>query len=490
MNATTLTMSISAVAATFWAVLNPVAATTTATAAFSAGQWTEWGQLNEGRLFHATVELIDGRLLTIAGNYGPQSSTELFDPLTRTWTWAASLPRATFDPAAVRLSDGRVLVAGGTDATGGAVASTSLYDAVSNSWQLGPPMLEPRAQGQVVTLDDGRVLAVGGEARGLLDSVEIYDGVWHRAASVPYAPGLKFSLERLNDGRVLLAGGLATASSYLASAALYDPPTDTWERLPDMSVPRLGHSATLLLDGRVLIAGGTTSSGTPDSIHRTTEIFNPATKTWTASGPMAAQRNYHRAVRLPDGRVLVAGGAQFGGITLREAELFYPAIGRWEQIAPMQHRRYAHTLTLLRDGSVLAVGGHDGTTGMAVRETELFTADETDTTPPYVACSAEPAVLWPPDDKLVPVNVKVEVTDDLSGAAGFNLVAAIANEGDATLDIVGFAVGTADTAGQLRASRNGGGNGRIYELIYEGRDVAGNTATCTTTVTVPHDRRR
>ena len=52
----------------------------------------------------------------------------------------------------------------------------------------------------------------------------------------------------------------------------------------------------------------------------------------------------------------------------------------------------------------------------------------------------------------------------ISGAAGFSLVAAIASEGDATLDIVGFAVGTADTAGQLRASRNGGGNGRIDQL--------------------------
>jgi Galactose oxidase, central domain len=292
---------------------------------------------------------------------------------------------------------------------------------------------------------------------------------------------------------VLLAGGFGTAGRSIASSALYDPLTDTWERLPDMSATRLGHSSTLLRDGRILIAGGTTSTGAVDSILRTTEIFDPVTKRWTASAPMAAARYYHRAARLADGRVLLAGGAQFSGIVLREAELFYPAIGWWEQIAPMQHQRYAHTLTPLSGGTVLAVGGYDGVYSIpfvGAVESELFTPDETDTTPPHVACSAEPAVLWPPDDKLVPVKVKVEVTDDLSGAAGFSLVAAIANEGDATLDIVGFAVGTADTAGQLRASRNGDGNGRIYELIYEGRDVAGNTAICTTTVTVPHDRRR
>jgi hypothetical protein len=42
--------------------------------------------------------------------------------------------------------------------------------------------------------------------------------------------------------------------------------------------------------------------------------------------------------------------------------------------------------------------------------------------------------------------------------------------------------------GFLRASRLGSGRGRIYTLMYTGSDLAGNTASCTATVRVPHDQ--
>jgi hypothetical protein len=47
---------------------------------------------------------------------------------------------------------------------------------------------------------------------------------------------------------------------------------------------------------------------------------------------------------------------------------------------------------------------------------------------------------------------------------------------------------TADTTGLLRADRNGDGPGRWYTLTYRAADLAGNTATCVATVTVPHDQ--
>jgi hypothetical protein len=53
-----------------------------------------------------------------------------------------------------------------------------------------------------------------------------------------------------------------------------------------------------------------------------------------------------------------------------------------------------------------------------------------DKTPPAVACSANPNVLWPPNNKLEPVNVSLSVTDTLSGAAGFTLVSVTSNEPD------------------------------------------------------------
>lgn len=112
-----------------------------------------------------------------------------------------------------------------------------------------------------------------------------------------------------------------------------------------------------------------------------------------------------------------------------------------------------------------------------------------DKTPPTVTCSASPNVLWPPNNKLVPVNVSVTVADSLSGSAGFSLVSITSSEPDSGQgDISEFTTGAASTSGQLRAERLGSGTGRIYTFTYSGADRAGNAASCTTTVIVPHDQ--
>ncbi len=119
-----------------------------------------------------------------------------------------------------------------------------------------------------------------------------------------------------------------------------------------------------------------------------------------------------------------------------------------------------------------------------------------DTTPPTVTCSVTPDNLWPPNHKMRAVSVSISVNDTESGPAGFTLVSVTSNEldnglgdGDTANDIQEFAVGTADTSGQLRAERSGIGTGRVYTLTYTGYDVAGNSAPCSVTVSVPHDRR-
>jgi hypothetical protein len=112
-----------------------------------------------------------------------------------------------------------------------------------------------------------------------------------------------------------------------------------------------------------------------------------------------------------------------------------------------------------------------------------------DMTPPVVSCSANPSVLWPPNQQLVRVNISVVLSDFLSGPAGFTLVLVSTNEPDSgSGDILGFTAGKASTSGQLRATRLGSGNGRVYTFTYIGTDRAGNSAICSTSVTVPHDQ--
>jgi len=116
-----------------------------------------------------------------------------------------------------------------------------------------------------------------------------------------------------------------------------------------------------------------------------------------------------------------------------------------------------------------------------------------DMTAPVVTCSVSPDRLWPPNHALVPVATAVGVADGGSGAAGFTLLAATSSQpddgtgdGDTAGDIAGWTVGTADTAGSLRTERSGT-TARVYTLRYQGSDVAGNTATCSTSVRVSRD---
>jgi hypothetical protein len=114
-----------------------------------------------------------------------------------------------------------------------------------------------------------------------------------------------------------------------------------------------------------------------------------------------------------------------------------------------------------------------------------------DTAAPTLACAVTPDRLWPPNHKLGAIAASVTVTDLGSGAAGFQLLSALSNQpddgtgdGDTPNDIQGWALGTDDVAGQLRAERAGTGATRLYTLTYEGQDSAGNTATCSPQVRI------
>jgi hypothetical protein len=120
----------------------------------------------------------------------------------------------------------------------------------------------------------------------------------------------------------------------------------------------------------------------------------------------------------------------------------------------------------------------------------VFALGALDTTAPTCTASASPGTLWPPNNKFVPVTLSAQIDDSGSGPAGYELVSVTTSEGHASSEARGFTLGTPDTAGELRAARFGSGSGRVYTLTYRAADGAGNTATCSATVTVPHDQRK
>jgi hypothetical protein len=113
-----------------------------------------------------------------------------------------------------------------------------------------------------------------------------------------------------------------------------------------------------------------------------------------------------------------------------------------------------------------------------------------DTTPPEFEFSVTPAILWPPNHKMVEITPSWTVSDECDPSPDVSLVSIIAKEGDATIgdghtsdDIQ---IGE-DGSIYLRAKRSGTGTGRIYNITYQVVDDCGNVTVRSATVTVPHD---
>jgi len=175
---------------------------------------------------------------------------------------------------------------------------------------------------------------------------------------------------RDNRSEVLLCGG-ATGSLILpvpmATAELFVPLTRTVRSLPNMVVPRSEHRAVLLQDGRILITGGVSTGGVVTS---SCEFFDPVTETFSPAPSMNVQRSGHAITLLQSGRVLVSGGvrdwqnasagAAFAAALKTAnatAEVFDPVTNTWSSMIGMADRRLGHSQTLLLDGRVLVVCG-------------------------------------------------------------------------------------------------------------------------------------
>jgi hypothetical protein len=193
---------------------------------------------------------------------------------------------------------------------------------------------------------------------------------WTLTGNMTAYRGNGHSATRLNNGKVLLAGGLGTNDTSIPTADLYQPIPGIWSATGSMFFRRNLHSATLLLNGKVLVAGGQDQQLGSGSVHSTAEIYTPLLGTWALTGEMSTPRGGHSATRLHNGRVLVAGGFTEVGV-LATAELYDPGNATWSVTGEMAVPRWAHTATRLPDGSVLVAGGYD-VSGAALETAEIF----------------------------------------------------------------------------------------------------------------------
>jgi hypothetical protein len=349
------------------------------------------GGMATPRVWHTAALLGNGDVLVAGGvnNVTFPATAEIYSPATTTFAQTTGSPTAIRVAAtATTLSSGKVLLVGGKNPNGVDVLTTAeLYNPATQTFTAtGGSMSDGRVYDTATLLNDGTVLLTGGldtagGASGTpVATAEIYSPTTDSfALTGPMTTGRFFhTATLLQNGMVLITGGLNNGQP-LATAEIYSPIAKTFSSAGTMTIARMGHTATLLGSGKVLIAGGaSTFFGGPAT--NAAELYDPSSGRFAATNPMISPRSAHTATLLPKGQVLIAGGASAfyrsgTSNSLSAAELFDPTTGNFAATADMTAVRESQTATLLNTGEVLVVGGSNGTLGYSTTTTVLATAE-------------------------------------------------------------------------------------------------------------------
>jgi hypothetical protein len=316
--------------------------------------WTSPASLSVARVDHTATLLPDGRVLVVGGRNleaRALASAELYDLRSNRWTATGPMTSARSFHNATLLTDGRVLVTGGLDGAGQRLESVELFDPFTDRWSRGPPLLADMANHAATLLPDGRVVVVDLNSR---NSVQVYDpgaNGWMLLEPTSLGGGTAF-LAALADGRILLL----RASDFMTPtyAYVYSPSAPGWSRATEVLLgDRL--AAAELQDGRVLVTGPyfPYRGARP----RQSWIFDPARDSWDAATPPGRDRDGHTLSRLPNGKVLIAGGRDVFSTLVSDMEVFDPLTGAW---SPVRGRQWVHErvrATAYPSGPVLFTGG-------------------------------------------------------------------------------------------------------------------------------------
>jgi hypothetical protein len=140
---------------------------------------------------------------------------------------------------------------------------------------------------------------------------------------------------------------------------------------------------------------------------------------------------------------------------------------------------------------VIDVMADDGYAGVS---TDQVTIRVVDTTPPVIhAAVASPERLWPPNHRLTPIVVSVDVRDACDANPTCRIVSVASSEpddgpGDGNSD--GDWEITGALTLNLRAERSGPAGGRVYTVTIDCADESGNRTSTQVLVTVPHSSSR
>jgi N-acetylneuraminic acid mutarotase len=238
-----------------------------------------------------------------------------------------------------------------------------VYDTTTRRWSYGPPLPIPMHH-VVAASANGKMYAIGGEFQGggsnlppifMNTLFELDPAVGEWVARNPMPTGRSAGGAAVIDGKIYVAGGRPPQGH---DFSVYDTDTDTWTELPQVPTDR-NHLAVGAIGGKVYVAGGRFGAGFDSEKTTATELFDPATGTWSQVAPMLKARG-GVAGAVANGCLFVIGGEgnydDPRGLFV-ENEAYDPRTNTWISLTQMPTPTHGLGSAVLVDGTIYLPGG-------------------------------------------------------------------------------------------------------------------------------------
>jgi hypothetical protein len=281
----------------------------------------------------------------------------------------------------------RLVVSGGCTAGGADLTQVWRLDLSTLQWESMPALVDARCDHACCAVR-GNLVVIGGVTsdEGTLGSVEMLaEGEGAFTAQPPLTCGVlarPVAIEVIESGsaagQVLLLGGYGEDRDPVSTVNLVDLATGVCTPQPNLLRERCQFTAVRLPDGRIVCAGGFDFDGT---VLSSVEVCEPpalgamdAAWTWRVLPAMSAARDGCRGCVMSDGRFAVLGGDDAYGEPLSSCEAL--VVGHdehWEVLPPMHEARSCFACAAVAGCIIVAGGGGLTPNGeVHLRSAEVF----------------------------------------------------------------------------------------------------------------------
>ena len=253
---------------------------------------------------HVALAELNGKIYVIGGFVKPEKGPTAWQPIDNVWeydpgadSWKAlaPLPTKRGSPNAV-VHNGKIYVIGGAGLNPGsketvvhparphrALGTNEVYDVAANTWETRQPMPTARNHAAAGTVNN-KIYVIGGRIGNAfitkaanIGIVEEYDPATDQwgVLKAPMPNPRSAAAWGTYTGKIYVAGGEERSGGpwqrTFRAVEAYDPRSNTWSTLPDMTFPRHGLAGDIVGGKLHLVSGDAASGGAPGT-HIDTDV--------------------------------------------------------------------------------------------------------------------------------------------------------------------------------------------------------------------------